>query len=339
MDLSILQRSFAVTESPGLDTLDPRMGEISDRVQGGDFVGAAEQVLGLLDEGICDMRLIGYAAFGAFVYGGVAALLPAIEGLTHILEDCWEAFGPVSQREKGCQSSLTWFAKQTMKRLQREEGVQGGTWAGWIASVTPDDVETTVRRLGRLQGAVDERLGGGAAPVLDGLSKLRSWLDQFKNAVPYPEEEPEEPEVPEVREEAAASDMQPAPAAASAPPPGWGVPTSWTPPAPLLAAQGSPHLALLLRKLEAFSQLVEREEFARALIVADDVNETLERFDPTLYFPSFFKVFARMQALHASQLIEFAEYRETPEWRALQTLYRIDVDEFVNLQSQRNDPE
>lgn len=334
MNLEILKTSFAVTDSPGLDTLDPRMGEVSDLLQAGDFVAAARIVEDLLQQGICDLRLVGYLAFGQFLEHGVAGLLAIVEGLTHVMEESWEAFGPASQREKGCQSSLTWFVKQMMKRLQREEGAQGAQWSAWIASVTPDDVDTTVRRMMRLQGAVDERLGAGGAAVLDGLSKLRSWLDGFRNAVPYPEEEPE----PEPEPEATAEEEPAAQAPASQAAPAWGAP-AWGPAPDLGAAgfpagfQASPHLVTLIRKLDAFARLVEQEKYSRALIIADDVNDTLQHFDPTLFFPSFFKTFARLQALHAGDLVAFADYRDTPEWAALQTLYRVDLDEFVSLEA------
>lgn len=314
MDITILQRDFEVVDEPGLDTLDPRMGEIADLVQEGEFAAASEQVGVLLDENVCDVRLLGYAAFGPFLELGVAALGPVFEGLTHVLEESWEAFGPVLQREKGAQTAINWFVKQVAKRLAREEGSQGAAWADWIASVTPDDVDATIKKVLRLQAAADSRLGDGAAQVLDGLSKLRTWLEGFRNAVPYPEEPADETE-----EEAAADDQ---PARASGP----GAATG-----PSMAIQGSPYLHDLLRKMDVFAQLAARGEFARALIVADDVNGILEQFDPMIYFPSFFKVFAKVQAVNATQLIEYADHRDSPEWRALQVLYRVDLDEFLDL--------
>jgi hypothetical protein len=320
MDITVLQKEFPVSDEPGLSTYDERLGEISDLAASGDFLGAAEQVEALLHEDICDMRLVGYLAYGAFLERGLGAMTDIFESLAAVLETSWEAFGPKAQRAKAAQTALTWFTNQALRTAQREESGKGPAWDRWTSQVTVDDVDVMVRRLMRLQGAVDERLGNAGASVLDTMSKLRGFIDGFRASAHYPEPEPEpEPvveeveEVPEVETQAVtvqtSQQAQPVPQAIS----------------------GSHHLALLLKKLDAFAKLVESESFSRALIIADDVNQTLEQFDPMLYFPEFFKLFAKLQALHATDLIQFAEYRDSPEWRALQVLYRVDVDEFVNL--------
>ena len=322
MDLSVLHNTFPVADEPGLDTFDSRLSEVSDLVMGGEFVAAADAIEAMLFEDVCDLRLLGYFVFGAFVSDGVRMIGPAIDGMLAVLDTNWEAFGP-AKREKAAQTSIVWYAKQVMKRIQREESQQGPVWNDWASSMTQDDVDDVVKLINRFMGSVDERLGKKAPAALDALGTLRSWFQGFRNVVRAAEPEPEpEPEIEDLPEPEAAA---PAPVAAA---PVAAAPVAVAPAPP---SDHSAPLLALLAKLAAFDKLVERGEFQRALIVRDDLFGILEDFDPVVYFPQYFKSFARLQAIHANDLTDFESMRDTPEWTALAALYRVDIDTFVEL--------
>lgn len=309
MDLMTLQRTFPVVEKPGLDTLDPRWDEITSAVQAGQFIVAAKAAETLLQEDICDIRLASYLAFGLFVEQGMPGLAPMLAGLAQLIGEQWEAVGPAAGKPKAAQTALGWFFKQLLRKLQHEEETKGETWQQWTSQIDPEGVAAAQDALAACARSIGTALEEGAAPLLDVAGKTREWLQAFQRVVYQEPAAPPEP----------AAEQPEAPAAAP-PVPGDGLPV-----------QGSYHLELLRRKMAAFERLVAEEKYSRACIVADDLHQTMAAFDPVLYFPSLFRAFLKLVALHMSDLSQFAEARETPDWKALQELYKADLEEFVAL--------
>ena len=316
MDIDVLNSTFAVQPNPGLDTLDPRWAEVSGLVQAGDFKAAAEQSEGLLREAVYDIRLIGYLCFGLFLERGPAALPAIFESLANVLNNNFEAIGPAASRAKSTQTSLGWLLKQTSKKIQREDSTKGDVWKRWISELTSDSVEEALSGIFLLQKATETALGELAPPVLESLGKLREWLQAVRNAVAKPVEAA--PPTPEPAPAAESAPAEPAPRAAEASTDG-------------LTVERSFHLSLLLKKLQLFERLVEAGKFAQARIVADDLAEIIASFDPTLYFPSLFANFTKLMARHVGEMVQFENDRDSPSWKAMQALYRVDLNEFFEF--------
>ena len=268
MNLEILQETFA--PSQGMDTLDPRWAELSGLVQEGQFSEAAEQAHQLLQEGIYDIRLISYLCFGGFLERGPARLGEVFAGLARVIDGNWEAIGPVKTRAKVTQQSLGWLFKQILKQTQHVEQAKDGQWQAWVDGATSESVEDTLSQAFLLQQAFEPRLQAGAAAVIDPLAKLQAWLRSFAAAT----QSARAPEPPPATESEAP--------VGSATTPGAMAPAARVDGAPA----GSYHLALLMRKIQALSELLEQQKLVAARIVADDINELMSRFDPLLYFPS-----------------------------------------------------
>jgi hypothetical protein len=91
----------------------------------------------------------------------------------------------------------------------------------------------------------------------------------------------------------------------------------------------SPALADLMRKLAAFDTLIERQDFRRASVVAADVLALLERFDPRVYLPLIFSRFFAGLSTHAEQVEPLLHTTDSLGFRALDQLYRVDLDTFL----------
>jgi hypothetical protein len=319
MNLEVLQGSFTVAPKPGLDSLDPRWSELSGMVQEGQFAEAAQMAEQLLAQGVYDVRIVGYLCFGHFLDEGPASLAPISVALASVLNVNWEAFGPAASRAKMAQQSLTWLFKQVQQQIEFQENFKGDGWDAWLAT-TPEQLDEALTHLFELQQALSPRLEKGAQAVLEPLGKVEAWLRAFKPAL-SPAAPPADEE-PARRPADAPTDKPAATATATATP---------TATSPALVDGGSPHLAQLLRKMEAFAKLVERGKFAPAVIVAADVHAILAQFDPLLYFPKLFSRFARLSAVHARQLADAQIDLEAPPWKALRALYQVDLDEFLAL--------
>lgn len=352
MNLEVLNQSFEVKENPGLDTTDPRLDEISTLVQQAQYLEAATQAESLLAEGICDIRIVGFFAYGVFLEQGMGALTNIFLSFTALLRDNWEAFGPVIKREKHAQTSFRWFVTQLLKKVQYEESRQSDLWQAWTTSVSSDDVQEMLDAADEFRKVMATTLEEASSQVIDSLAKTVKWLQSFQQLV-YREPEPEPvPEAAEEEEPYAAEDDSveepsedvssssfspsypdsdreyPSPRTQDRAP----LPRPTTPVEEgALMVEGSYHLGVLMKKMEAFERLVSEGKFPRASLVADDINEIIASFDPKVFFPKLFSRFSFLQALNIGDLTSFEEHKQTVEWQALKEFYRVDLDGFVNF--------
>jgi hypothetical protein len=89
-------------------------------------------------------------------------------------------------------------------------------------------------------------------------------------------------------------------------------------------------MALLLKKLAAFERVVQDNRFVEAALLAGDINESINNFDPKLYFPKLFESFVRLQALNFEALSTSAQQSEEQQWQAMQEWLKVDIDSFIN---------
>jgi hypothetical protein len=314
MNIELLTETLEISENPGLDTFDPRFNDIATMVQQADYMGAAAEAEKIFQEQVYDIRIIGYFLYGIFIDQGAGMLGPIFECLTGLLDENWEAIGPAGKREKHTQTSLNWFMKQLVKKLEYEETNKGELWDRWIEEVSIDEVQQALEageKLGQTLGRVLEDL---ASQVTDGLSKVSAWLESFRHLV-YREPEPEpEPETEEALDEEEKKQTPP---------------SSFSGTGDGVSVEGSYHLQLLLRKINVFEQLINLKQFDRAALVSGDINDIIANFDPKIYFPRIFARFSLLLALNIGELLAFEEHKGSPEWQSLQELYKVDLDSFV----------
>jgi hypothetical protein len=327
MNIEVLHTTLAVLPNPGLDTLDPRWAEVSGLVQAGQFSDAARASEALLRDQVHDIRLVGYLCFGHFLDEGPRALPEILRALLGMLDGNWEAIGPAPARAKMTQQSLSWLFKQVLKQLAHAESTEDEAWRGWTRGVAPEQMGEALDLAAQLQQAIGPRLEKAAAPVLEPLAKLQSWLRAFRETVAAQAEAARPPAPPPsaAPEPSAASDgnghAHEAPDATPA-----GAPRG----EPMIA--GSYHLALLMRKIDALAELLDAGKVQSARIVADDVSDIVAHFDPYLYLPALFARFARLMARHARDMAEVEMDPDAPVARALRALYHVDLEAFLQLE-------
>ena len=269
--------------------------------------------------------------FGHFTNEGVAGLRDVFAVLNSIVGENWQAVGPMKNKEKHAKNSLLWFFKQLVRKLNYEEEKQGPGWQQWTTTVDSDNAQETAELIATFHRLVGPTLDEQAKPVMDSVKKIENWMRSFAKAV-YREPEPEaelekEPEPQETAPDVNAPESTgEAPVAQSTQ---QQVIVGATLSGNLPIVEGSIHLVELMKKMAAFEKLIKEEKFVHAALVADDINATMENFDPRLYFPSLFKNFSRLFALSINELAEAEDARETVAWKAMESFYHVDIDEFV----------
>ncbi len=336
MNIELLQGALEISEKPGLETIDPRFTDIATLVQGGNYVEAAAKSEAILAEKNYDVRIIGYFLYGHFIEQGLPAFADVYLCLTDLLQDNIDAVGPVKNREKHVQTILNWLMKQIIKTLQYEEEKNSVSYRKWISGVSSDQVQETLDASNKLRRVLVPVLEDAAGPVLEGMMKINDWLISFQRLVykepqpePEPEPEPEEEKEPEIEEEAEAEEeieQEPRQEGRKR-----SYQHSREAEEEMAGVEGSYHLKILMKKLEAFDHLISVQKYASAAIIADDINAIIANFDPRIYFPNLFIRFALKSAANINNLTAYAEYKESPAWQALQELYKVDLESFVDF--------
>ncbi|MCY1041621.1 type VI secretion system protein IglI family protein [Corallococcus sp. bb12-1] len=330
VDFTLLDAPFTGTPVPIDETEgpDPRMEAITGLVAKGSYADAARAAEALLRSGVRDVRLLGPYLFGHFVADGMKALPVLFRSLSRSLTENWDAFGPPGKKPIFVDTGLRWLLKMMSKTLEHHTRLKDAQWQAWNAAGNREPIEEALRMGDPLIAAL------GALPksaCVDPLRTLLGTLRSHAQGVPYlpPPEDPQAkalalaPDEEDDDDEDDGDDEEVRPAAkarrrAAVPEADAG------PSLPM-----SPALAQLVRKLSAFEALVAKEDFVKASVIAVDVLATVERFDPRVYLPMLFSGFFNGLSQHADAIEPMLHGTETLGFRALDQLYRVDLDAFL----------
>lgn len=294
---------------------DARVESLTEAVARGDYAGAARTAEALLRDGLRDARLIGPYIFGGFQERGLLAMPGMFRSLHTVLTASYPSFGPEDKRDVFTDTGLRWLLRTLNKHLAHHEKKQDDTWRQWCEPGCRAPLEEALKLTGPILTALSATLPKSGCE--EPFRNLTLWLERHVQSLPLP--------APPRAEAAEASAPSPALASAAVVP----APAPVAPPAPAPGLPISPAMALLLRKLEAFDALLARGELAKAGVVASDLLATVERFDPRVYLPSLFPRFFAGLSTHARKLEPFLQQSPSLPARALEQLYRVDLDAFL----------
>ena len=302
-----LLRSEFGTESVAIANSDPRLKHVIELKDSGQYLEAAEAAAELIREHHHHVQIVTVWMFGLFWQDGFSGLLQMIELLDILMRERKDFLGPEKNREVAIAKSLEWMFALMGDRMDHavELSKTNIPDPALVGETLPARVASTIELLG--DSPVHEKC------VLL-LWKIEGKLRAFKPAAAATKEEP----VPDET-----SPPKPAP----------------TPAAPVhrespqsgdrVLVEGSREMQILLRKLDAFRQLVEEGEYTKAAVVADDLDHNIENFDPRVFLPSLFTTYYRLMSTNVSAIQGARHDREGALWSVLQELYRVDLDAFV----------
>lgn len=299
--------------APG-DEPDARVEAVTEAVASGDYATAARGAEALLREGLRDTRLVGAYLFGAFQEQGLLAMPVLFRSIHQVLTTSRAAFGPEARRDIFLESGLRWLLRSVNKHLAHNEKKQEATWRRWCEADNRAPIEEALLLSEPILTALHSLPKNGCE---EPMRNLTLWLRRHLEALPLP--------APPALALAPEPAPQAAPARDTAPSP---KPTPRAEPAGPTVPVSAP-LALLLRKLDAFDALLAQGEMTKAGVIAADVLATVERFDPRVYLPSLFTRFYAGLSGHARGLEPFLQEADSLPMRALEQLYRVDLDAFL----------
>ena len=298
-----------VSDSLSLDA--PELDSMRSLAEQSDYAGMAELAVQLAERHIYDIRVLVYALYGE-TQGLTPLLIPDVcDALEYLLEEAWEALSPANKKGTYCKSSLAWLFKQMLIDLQTQELEAGDIWSEWVESLQSVDMTESILRLGGLIPLIDEKLGKEASTVTEKLTELKKWFSQLSQSLPSPPG----------AELVAESESTPEAIA--------NTPEAKTGPVQNGLPGSSVHFDILLRKLAFFERVVESGDMVKAAVVVADITSILENFDPRLYFPSLFSRYFTLLVTHNGSINEVMGMRDSPQWQALESLYKVDDEAFL----------
>ena len=297
---------------------DERMEAITALVAKSAYLEAARAAETLLRQGHHDVRLAGPYLLGLFLDNGLTALPEMFHSLSLMLMGNWSAYGPLERKEVFADGGLRWLLKVLNKHIEHHERLKNDTWKRWSAPTNREPLEQALALSEEIFSSFNRVMprNGCEAPF----RRLTQWMEGHLMSLPQPtpppapepeRDEPAEPEAPVSARSVSAE----APRAAA------------VPEGPSLPI--SPQLAQLMRRLAAFDTFMERQDFRRASVVAADVLQVVEHFDPRVYLPALFSKFFDGLSTHADEVEPMLQGTDSLSFRALDQLYRVDLEAFL----------
>lgn len=266
----------------------------------------------LSERGIYDVRLLIYGVYGEFISNKLLGLPDLYESITLIFTTAWHAIGPEQKRDTYAKNSLSWLFTQILIDFQTVQLDSGEEWNIWLSNLSHDDVEFLQSGLTSTVEIISESIGDIASSVDAKVRAISDWIIEFDHSIPEPIPETEDLDEPltegkgDVNTSAQSSENS-------------------------FALSGSPHLKILLEKIQVFEHVLLNGDMLKAAVIANDINQIMESFDPRLYFPQLFSSYFYHLVGNINPITELMDMRDTPQWIALHNLYSVDIDRFKDM--------
>jgi hypothetical protein len=313
------------TASSGLEIGDPRLNDITDAAFKGNYAEAAALAQQVWDEDVRDVRLIGYLLYGHFLEKNVAGLAWQFAQLTAGLTTRWDGIGP-AKKDKPADGALNWLFQQQLTKLQGHEKLKDDVHKSWLGDQGVEQFAAAAKASAELLAAVEARFPTGKA--LDKLRNLSGWISDQERLVRQIADGKKVAEdnaaQAQADAEAQAQAKTAAAAAASAPGPN-GPPAK----AGAIYVEGGAPMALLMRKIELFQKLIDAKDLNKAAVVARDVDQLVQNFDPIAFLPKLLVPFFRLMSRNMERLEPAMAALDMPSSKSLVQLYHADLDAFA----------
>lgn len=326
---------------------------------------AQEMIEKVLVAGVADIRLIGYFLYIHFTNHGIKSFTETFPLLSSLFNDHWDLLRPLNKTEKHVQNSLSWYFSEVLYKLRHIEKLHkaGQIHPIWEKSIRIgreelDDLTTSLQTF--KQFFLEK---WPQASTKDKLLHLSKKIDELKPLI----EERLKPDIKEKtppQEEPAISLTEDSPFEETAQHAQMQEESfdddssqedfSWyshqeDPPifdeakdtaqreqfSEILPNihENDDHLEKLenfLQKLKVFETFISQNDYLKAAVVARDIDHLIDTFDPLNYFPKLFARYFALFAKHVAALSDQYEKRDSLQVKALEKLYRADIDMFIH---------
>lgn len=343
LDPSVLDGPLKAASAGNIDLAveDSSVHRVSQLAHRGEVLEAARQAEALLADRVYDMRIIGYFLFGLFLERGIGYLPELLRRIRDLVSDDYPALGPNRKKARVVDAVMLWLFQSVDARIRFHAEFRDDTWQAWLAAAKPALSMSIADAAAEVQIAANARLED--PQCIAALARVQRWASSDLARALTPRQTGRAAAIELAAEEPPEPTPPPAPAPAPAPPP---APAPARPTRSTLVGTGkassqvrmqqpepwgtSPAMTALLEKMRAFETLVGRGDYAKAAIVASDVREIMEHFDPVTYLPQLFADYLKALYRANSEMEPYWQKDGNPSWHALERLYHASLDAFLD---------
>lgn len=311
MSFNYLDGLSSDTPPQGLEIGNPTLDALGALVDAEDYAGLLETATSLFDQQIFDVRAVIYAIYAEKREEGLLGLPELLDCLKELLVARWEALGPEDKRNRYAKGSLSWLFSRIRVDLQTVELDGSELWQGWLHSLSQEDLKSLQEKFTGLGREIRNILGDELADDPNAkLTEVVTWLGELGPKLLQSNETQEDTDQSDVEEKSSGKGSM-----------GFGTGVT----------SGSVHLDILMKKLALFEQVMEQGDVAKAAVIVADIMEIIEQFDPRLYLPTLFSRFFSLLTPKIGEIYELMEMRDSPQFQSLTSLYKVDMEAFLNL--------
>lgn len=292
----------------------PYFDEIISFIEKNAFPEAAALIKGSFDQGYLDIRCVMYYFYIYFLQEGIRSFLDIFPLIRAILGENWEKITPINKREQHAQKSISWlFSRQikTFEHVNRSfKSGQLDPLKKYTAGVSPEMVKEIVSLALRLNDTLimhweHSNLSDQLMHIVKSIGEFTQIT--FQKPVVETIETAPAPTTPKKEE-----------------PPPKENPSFLI---PFSELEPSERMNVFYRKLKAFQRLIEQKDYRKAAVIADDIEQQIENFNPVIHFP---KLFIHHYGLHAKYANKLEESRDGSSYKMLEKLYHADLNTFID---------
>ncbi len=306
--LKQLQESTLATD----DILPQIFDKIAEHVEKEEMDSAVVLIQESFGDGNFDMRLVSYYLYDDFVKCGVKSFKETLPIFMSLVKDHWEALRPFQRKDKQIESSFNWFFTQVVNKLKYNERLckenKAPLWSPDTLRMSHQEFDQLQEILKNFYNFFHERWEKSSAK--ERLGHLLKRITDLKPMLIEKSEEVQEPIVEVAPPEEIVVEALPERSFEA-------------------SIFETPEMMNLIKKLKTFETLVEQGKFRKAALVSADISQAISSFDPCFYFPKLFSTYFNLLARYSSSIAEESENQESLEWKALERLYRTDLDQFT----------
>lgn len=322
MNLDLLKSAIETCEISSETEFDQDFHTVVSHIEKDEWEEAIPYIESSFEEKKLDIRFITYFFYAYTDQNGLLGFSDVLPILSELLDIQWEKLSPSKKRERHVEKSLHWLFTRQLKRF---EGINRAYQKNdldplneLIKGASPEIIADISERANHLRRVLIEKWP--ESQLVNQLMHITKGVRELSQMALKKEEEKPPVFTPK---KGAKKDkvVQPPP-----PPPKEEKPESSSS-IPLNALQPSPALEDFYKKIQAFKALVERKDYKKAAVIAEDIENRLENFNPVVYFP---KLFVEYYSLYAKFASNIDENRHSGDLRLLQKLFDADLDAFVS---------
>lgn len=331
-------------QSQRIESHDLRFLEVVDLDQSGAHSEAADRVQAVFHDDVYDVRLASYILSAAFYEDGPRRLGDILAASQQLIVDSMAGEGAP-------EVDLTYLAKAVARlfralndEISYQRSAGKASWTSWANGLSRNECEgllaNTLNILERLQqpgfhGAADEL--SKFLQVVRALQAQAQAKPEASMEIPAKGSDEKKDQIPVDAKATAkgksrgksASPKNVAEVPLDAPSLVHAPPEASAPQSQLEITLTVSHLFLELQaKLAAFESLIQNKRFERAALVADDISQIVNRFDPRNYFPLLFANFASLLNDHISEIGGHWQDKDSLAWSTMEQFYRVDLAAF-----------